>query len=669
MKNEHNIAELNSIILQLQKDNRRLVNKLRLKQFTGKQRIFNAFSGIKALLFRNSKYHSLYNKIRDTSEKFRLIFLNAGDAIILNDNCGNIIDANISAIQQLGYTRDSLLNKTMMNIDSKYRTLEMFEIFWNQLSNQRSINVESELVRKDGTSFPVMYSFSLLSYKREKIIISYIRDISIRKAAEKEVRKLSEAIVQSPVSIVITDIKGNIEYVNPKFISLTGYSFDELKGQNPRILKGGNKTTEEYKDMYNHLLSGQTWKGEFLNKKKDGTLYWEFARITPIKNDNDEIINFLAVKEDITKRKETEREIRKLSTAVTQSPASIVITDKDGNIEYVNPIFTENTGYTFEEAIGKNPRILKSGHTSADEYKQLWKKISNGLTWKGEFINVRKNGTKYWELAVIAPIKDENGKITNYIAVKEDITKQKEFEDAIKHTNEKLKEANATKDKFFSIIAHDLRTPIGNLYSIAELLNRSMEEHDKENLNYWIKAMFNSSASALGLLDNLLTWSRSQRNIIPFKPERINVYSIVTENIEIINSNAIKKDIHISIQIDKKIEVFADKEMLNTIFRNLLSNAIKFTYQKGSVIISAKIEQDSYVKIAVADNGVGIGKDDVPNIFKIEYNRSTKGTEGEQGTGLGLVLCKEFVEKNKGKIWVVSEEGKGSTFNFQLPVA
>lgn len=663
MTDDKNIEKLKNKLLQLQEENRKLSNKLRQKRKKINQRGIRLFS----LFLRNNKYHSLYNKIKDTEEKFRLIFFNASDAIILNDDSGNIIEANHSASEQLGYSRDLLLHKSLIDIDLHYNTQEKFRIIWNELTQQKSIKIESELKRKDGTSFPVKYSFSVLPDKKEKIIISYIRDISIRKAAEKEVKKLSEAIVQSPVSIVITDIKGNIEYVNPKFISLTGYTLEEVKGQNPRILKGGTKTIEEYKEMYNQLLSGKTWKGEFLNKKKDGTLYWEFARITPIKNDNNEIINFLAVKEDITKRKEAEKEIRKLSTAVSQSPASIVITDKDGNIEYVNPLFTENTGYSYEEAIGKNPRILKSGHTTPEEYKQLWQQISGGNTWKGEFLNVRKNGTQYWELAVIAPIKDENGNISNYIAVKEDITKQKEFEDALKNTNEKLKEANATKDKFFSIIAHDLRSPLGNVYSIAELLNNSINEFNKESLNYWIKALYESSVSTLGLLDNLLTWSRSQRNIIPYKPEIINLYSVAYGNVDIINSAAQKKIITINLELDKNTEIFADKEMLNTIFRNLLSNAVKFTHQKGVITISATAAQNDYVTIAVSDNGIGISEEDVPNIFKIEYNRSTKGTDGEQGTGLGLVLCKEFVEKNKGKIWIESELGKGTTFYFKLP--
>ncbi len=493
-------------------------------------------------------------------------------------------------------------------------------------------------------------------------------DISDRKLIERELLKLSAAVIQSPVSIVITDLDSNIEYVNPQFTKVTGYSFEEAIGMNPRILKSENKSKEEYEELYRTILSGNIWSGEFLNKKKDGTLYWELAIISPIKNEKDEIISFVGVKEDITKRKEYEKEIIRLNAAVIQSPASILITDIEGNIEYVNPAFCKRTGYSKEEAIGKNPRILKSGYTTQKEYEELWSTIKFGNIWNGEFLNVRKDGTKFWELATIAPIIDEHGMVINYISVKEEITKQKETEEALKKSNELLNEANVTKDKFFSIIAHDLKSPIGAALSMSELLNNSYDTFSEEDKKYWMNALYQSTSTTFNLLENLLTWSRIQRNNINYNPELFDIHSIINENIQLLEASISKKRIVIDKEVGASLYVYADKEMVKFILRNILSNAIKFTPVNGKIKIKAEITSSDYITINIIDNGVGMDKEKVSNLFNLDYDISTKGTEGEKGTGLGLILCKEFIDKNKGKMWVEGEQGKGSAFSFTLPV-
>ena len=488
------------------------------------------------------------------------------------------------------------------------------------------------------------------------------------KLAYRELKKLSTAITQSPVSIVITDLDGTIEYINPQFSKVTGYSLEEAKGQNPRILKTDTKTKEEYEQMYKVLLSGEIWSGEFLNKKKDGTLYWEMAVISPIKNEKGEITNYVGVKEDITNRKEYEKEILRLHTAVIQSPASIIITDIEGNIEFANPVFLIKTGYTFDEVLGKNPRILKSGHTTDEEYKILWETITSGNVWNGEFLNVRKDRSTYWELATISPIIDDDEEIINYIAVKEDITKQKEIEKALTESNEKLEEANITKDKFFSIIAHDLKSPIGAVLTMAELLNNSYETFTKEEIKNWINTLYQSSANTFNLLENLLTWSRVQRNAITFNPQHFDLNIVIDESLDFLEANRSKKNITVKNNIDLSVFVFADKEMISTVIRNIISNAIKFTPVNGNIQIDKEMIKNEFVKIIITDYGIGMNKDKISQLFKLDYDVSTEGTEGEKGTGLGLILCKEFIKKNNGEIFVESEEGKGSSFSITVPI-
>ena len=243
-------------------------------------------------------------------------------------------------------------------------------------------------------------------------------------------------------------------------------------------------------------------------------------------------------------------------------------------------------------------------------------------------------------------------------------------EKQLKQANKKLQEANATKDKFFSIIAHDLKSPFTALLDFSKLLLKNHTKYDEKKREHHISIIYNTTNKTHNLLDNLLTWSRSQLDKIKYNFVTINVKFFVGNIISLIQSSANKKEIKIVNNVERCFYVKADENTFNTVLRNLITNAIKFTPRKGTITMNAKqikTNNIQYIEICVADTGVGISKERVKNLFKIEKNISTNGTEEEHGTGLGLVLCKEFVEKNNGKIWVESEEGKGSCFKFILP--
>jgi len=373
----------------------------------------------------------------------------------------------------------------------------------------------------------------------------------------------------------------------------------------------------------------------------------------------------------IKKQVEAQKQIYKLSTAVEQSANTIVITDVKGDIEYVNPKFTELTGYTADEVIGKNPRVLKSGIHPKKFYKQMWQTITAGNTWKGEFCNKAKNGKRYWEQVTITPVKDESNNIINYLGIKEDITERKKVEQALKENEASLKESNKTKDKFFSIIAHDLRAPFNSMLGFAEILNDEFDDFSTEDQKNFIRIIYDNLQNTLKLLDNLLYWSRSQKGTIAYKPEQLNLFLEIKETNELLNQSIKNKSIKFTNKIPLDIFVNADKDMLATIIRNLLSNAIKYTNRFGEITIKTislpDENQNQFVGISVSDTGVGIPKDMQHSLFDITDNTSTLGTENEKGTGLGLILCKEFVEKHGGKIWVESEVGKGSSFLFTIP--
>lgn len=236
----------------------------------------------------------------------------------------------------------------------------------------------------------------------------------------------------------------------------------------------------------------------------------------------------------------------------------------------------------------------------------------------------------------------------------------------IKKQNYRLQESNATKDKLFSIIAHDLKNPFAVILSLSETVSESFRVLEEDELEECLKKMHSSAQKVYELLANLLTWSRSQTGNIQFNPEKLKLNPIVLENAELLRNQYELKNIKLNIEIDPDFMVWADSNMLNTVIRNLISNAIKYTRNKGVIDVSGT-ERDDYIEIVVKDNGVGIHKETMDKLFKIEHKVSSPGTNDERGTGLGLILCKEFVEKHGGRIWLASELGKGSTFYFTIP--
>lgn len=379
------------------------------------------------------------------------------------------------------------------------------------------------------------------------------------------------------------------------------------------------------------------------------------------------LVDFVAdVTWEIVEGKRKEEQLIKLSQAVEQSPASIVITDLKGRIEYVNPKFTKVTGYNLEEAIGQNPRILKSGATSREVYSQLWKTITEGKEWRGEFQNVKKNGDRYWEFATISPVINEQGLVTHYIAVKEDITERKKAEDALRRSEAKLKELNTTKDKFFSIIGHDIKGVFSSILVISDLLVQRVQEKNLDDLDQYSHMLNDVAKNGYALLENLLSWSRIQTGHIKYSPTDFLILDVIRNVVELYKLNFDEKKIAINLEVNESAIIRADRFMLETILRNLISNAIKYTNPGGHIkILTQQVE--GVFRVSISDSGVGISAEDIPKLFRIETSYSTQGTNKEMGTGLGLILCKEFVTRHNGDIWVESEQGKGTTIHFTLP--
>ena len=343
--------------------------------------------------------------------------------------------------------------------------------------------------------------------------------------------------------------------------------------------------------------------------------------------------------------------------------AAIAIFEKDSTISNVNKEFCKISGYSKHEAIGMRWEQFIPPEDQ-EQVKKSSRKIlinPNHELDNYEFKFYKKNGEIRYAIYSIAFLS--NRKI---IASFIDITEHKKSELLINHQNEQLKMLIADKDRFLSILSHDLKSPLGLLLGFSELLKENIRNYDIEEIIIQVNSIYRISQNVNNLLDNLLTWVRSQNGKIPFKPQKLQFLSICEDTVNTFRPNAEAKNILISFSGKETINVYADSEMLKTILRNLLSNAIKFTNPGGSVNINS-VEADSTIIITVSDNGIGIKPDNLSRLFDISHVYTTPGTADEEGTGLGLLLCKEFVDKHGGEIWVRSEYGIGSEFRFSLP--
>ncbi len=267
-----------------------------------------------------------------------------------------------------------------------------------------------------------------------------------------------------------------------------------------------------------------------------------------------------------------------------------------------------------------------------------------------------------WEREINKKLDNKNTELIN------EISERKKVEKSLLDLTKKLEDANATKDKFFSIIAHDLKNPLGAFKNVTEMMVDSFGDFDKDEILEFIELMKDSAGKLYALLENLLLWSRTQQGIISYNPDELNLYLIAKENFDILKHLADAKKIKLNNNIPKEIIVKADSNMINTVFRNLISNAIKFTQIGGNVWTDFQIKEN-IVEVSVNDNGVGISPDDISKLFQIGVSRTTTGTNMETGTGLGLILCKEFMLKHEGEIWVESKIDKGTKFKFTLKLA
>lgn len=478
-----------------------------------------------------------------------------------------------------------------------------------------------------------------------------------RKQQEQEYADLFHTTNEA---ILKTDANGHITAANRAASDLSGYaSPDELLGLPMTALYA---TPETRPATIRKLQEdgGEFHNFEFLLKRKDGAIVWTLCNITLLRNKEGECIGTLGAIRDIADRKQAEDALRMKDMAIESSLNAIAMSDLSGMLTYVNPQFLKLWGYAdMQEVIGR-PAI--DFWQTQKEPTQVIDALRTQGSWQGEMTAKKHDGLLFDVELSASMVFDHTQTPLCMLASFVNITERKKAEDA-------LREANDTKDRFFSIIAHDLKNPFIAFQSGITMLNEHFQDSDDDFAHDISVELQKKSHHLSELLDKLLTWARMQQGAIPYRPEILDLAVPVLCTANLLRENADHKHLTVTCLITEGTMAYADYNMVEAIVRNLLSNAIKFTNDGGTITVESHDAGD-VVEIAVIDTGMGISDTKQHRLFTIgEKNITQVGTAGETGTGLGLILCKEFVEQHGGTIWVESDVGKGSTLTFTLPKA
>ena len=477
--------------------------------------------------------------------------------------------------------------------------------------------------------------------------------------------RLSKTLMAANDGMWDWDLISNKVYFDPRYYEMAGYEIDEFPYEFNEFQKRIHP--DDVKNVFSQIqqhFEGKTdrFHVEFRLKKKNGDWLWVLGRgLIVERNKNNKPLRFIGTHTDITERKKTEKELSKLSAAVTQSPSVIAITNLKGDFEYVNPKFTELTGYTLEEVKGKNPSILKSGEQPDELYAELWKTISSGKKWRGEFHNKKKNGELFWESASVSPIFDEHGKIINYVKVAEDITDKKRIEKEL-FKMDKLKSIGTLAGG----IAHDFNNILTGIYGYVSLALIKLDENHPSY--HFLTQTEKSLERATKLTKQLLTFSKGGT---PIK-ENVNLSKIIEETVIFDLSGSNVKPVFNFAENLMKANV--DKSQMEQVFSNLAINARQASPNGGHLYISITnssikngevldLEPGKYLKITVQDEGTGIPKKYIDKIFEPYF--TTKKT----GNGLGLATTYSIIKKHNGHLSIESEVGKGTKFTIYLPAS
>jgi two-component system, cell cycle sensor histidine kinase and response regulator CckA len=597
--------------------------------------------------------------------------------VYYKDSEGKYIGCNRAFEEFTGISRQRILGKSAFDIAPRHLA-EGYHATDLDLLQKRGVQVyETKVLDSDDTQHNVIFfktSFPAADGAPAGIIGAML-DITERKQAqeahEKISRQLQLILDAAGEGILGLDLQGRVTLVNPAAAALCGWKAEELLGKHQHTFihhssEDGTPYSADDCPTYATLRDGESHQGLDFFWRKDGTGFPIEFISTPLREEG-KVVGAVVIFKDITERNLVEEQLLKLSQAVMQSPVSIMITDTYGNIEFVNPKFTEISGYEPSEIIGRNPRLLKSGRTSGEVYKQLWSTISSGQVWSGEIHNRHKSGETHWERATISPITNSAGVICHYMAFKENMTERKRLEEQLRHA-QKMEAIG----QLAGGVAHDFNNILTVVLGFGQLLQSSLAKDDPKRGH--MDQILDAADRATHLTNSLLAFSRKQVMLL----QQVELNELARRLTKFL-VRIIGEDISLKTEFsDEPLPVLADNGQIEQVLMNLATNARDAMPAGGELHIKIAPVQlgrefhqqhgygdpGSYALLTVCDTGAGMDAETQQKIFEPFFTTKAPG----RGTGLGLSIVYGIVKQHGGYITVASQPTFGTTFNIYLPL-
>lgn len=649
--------------------------------------------------------------LKKSEEKFRKASMTSPDAINISRlSDGTMISVNEAFTRNLGFSEEESIGKSSFEMNLWADQNDRNKVVKELLEKGKVDNYEAVFLKKNGEKIDGLLSASLIELDGITHILTVTKDISFRKQVEERLNReqfLVNAMMDSLTDhIYFKDLNSRFIRNNKSHASSFGLDNpDEAIGKSDFDFFDESTAREAFNDEQQIIKTGEPVLKEEKLTRKDGTVSWFSATKLPLKDSSGKIIGTFGISRDITSRKRTELE-NLVNYEITEGITSTsnldellkLIHNSLRKVVYAENCFValhnQKTGLFsfpyFVDNVDTTPLPnLMAKSCAAYVFRTvrpllLTQKIFDSMVEQGEVELIGSNSPSWIGIPLQTPSKvigvlvlqnyekdnvySEND-VRFLVAIGSQIAlaiERKKAEEEITLKNELLQATNAEKDKFFSIIAHDLRGPLSAFVEATQIITEEIFTMSIEEIKDITGSMKTSATNIYSLLENLLEWSRLRRGVMNFVPEKLNLKKKTEACIDVLIESARKKGVVIEIEIPSELNITADSHMFETIIRNLVSNSIKFTKPGGKITVTAYSLDQQYVVTKITDSGIGMTEDLKNKLFQINEKTNRPGTDGEPSTGLGLLLCKEFIEKNEGKIWVESEQGKGSAFSFSI---
>jgi len=644
-----------------------------------------------------NKKSILEKSLKESEERFRTALENIPDMILLYDPDLRIQYINKTTMRYLTKLQET---EFIGKRDEEFLPSEIYQSYLPTLkkvfSTRSLCTVDTNIKQLDGCIHNLNIRYVPLFNAKGDIreVLGIVHDFTKRKQAENEFIRLETRfrnfIENAPVGIFISTIEGQITELNTEMMNMFGYKSKKTMLKKPFYSHCYDPGEKE--KFFKLLDKGNVKNFRALLVRQDGTVFW--GLLSSVKHkDNDGSVKLINIIQDITERitneaeikkyqdhlkelvaerttklEESYHEILKLSQALEQSPAIVIITDIHGNIEYVNPTFTMVTGYTAEEVIGQNPRILKTDEYPPEYYEKLWQTVLSGRVWKGEFKNKKKNGDIFWESCCISPIFNKKNEIINLIGVKHEITEQKNLEMDLKKAKESAEKANRAKSDFLANMSHEIRTPMNVIIGMTYLLQQT--NLTNKQIEYMKKIQI-SSSTLMNIINDILDFTKIEAGKLLIEYNEFELNYILNNVAKLIALKADVKNLELIFDTSPRIPVLikSDPLRLTQILLNLTDNAIKFT-ETGEIVVKTELLKQTknycWLQFSVKDTGIGLTQEQIKLLFSKFSQADSSITRKYGGTGLGLAISKKLANLMGGAMWVESEPSKGSTFYFTI---